>query len=221
MEVAALIFDLDGVLVDSEARWDAARRAVVAEAVGTWTEEATSAMQGMSAPEWERYLVDELGASLEPAEAGRRVVTAMADGYREDLPLLPGAVAAVRRCAEAFTLGVASSANASIVALALELAGVDGCFAARCSSEEVARGKPAPDVYVETARRLGVEPAECVAVEDSTNGLRSAHAAGMAVIATPTAAYPPAAAALALAGVVLDDGVAALTPDVVRRARAR
>lgn len=196
----AVVFDMDGVLIDSEERWDAARRAVVERRGGRWTGEATRAMQGMSAPEWEAYLHDELGLDGEdPATIGREVVAAMADGYRADLPLLPGARQAVEQLAKAFTLAVASSANRELIVLVLEVARLGQHFAAVVSSEEVAKGKPAPDVYLEAAARIGIAPGDCVAVEDSSNGLRSAHAAGMTVVAVPNRAFPPAPDALRLA----------------------
>ncbi len=212
--IDAIVFDLDGVIVDSEERWDAARRAVVAAAGRSWTDEATRAMQGMSAPEWEAYLHDELGVPAPPDEIGREVVAAMERGYRADLPLLPGAVEAVQRLAGRWRLGVASSANRVLIELVLELAGLADRFAAIVSSEEVARGKPAPDVYREAARRLDVDPARCVAIEDSSNGIRSAAAAGMAVVAVPNRAFPPAPDALALASTVVAN-LAAVTPELV------
>jgi HAD superfamily hydrolase (TIGR01509 family) len=215
----AVVLDLDGVLVDSEERWDAARRALVAERGGRWKEGATEAMLGMSAPEWSRYVRDELGVDLEPEEIDRAVVEKLTDAYRERLPLLPGAVEAVRALARRWPLGVASSSNAPVIALVLERADIADRIRAWVSSEEVARGKPAPDVYLEAARRLGVEPSRCVAVEDSTNGIRAAAAAGMAVVAVPMRAFPPAAQAVALAAVTVD-GVAEVTPEVVERAFA-
>jgi HAD superfamily hydrolase (TIGR01509 family) len=135
--------------------------------------------------------------------------------YRESLPLIDGAVDAVRRLARAFTLGVASSSNRPLIELVLEHAGIAELFAAVVSSEEVARGKPAPDVFLETARRLGFEPVGCAAVEDSSNGIRAAHAAGMRVIAIPNTHYPPAPDALALADVVVSSAHE-LSPELVR-----
>jgi HAD superfamily hydrolase (TIGR01509 family) len=201
--IEAVVFDLDGVLVDSEQVWDAARRRVVAEHGGTWKDGATRAMLGMSSPEWTRYVVDELGARLTPGEVNTAVVEAMLAGYRERLPLLPGAREAVERAARRFPLGLASSSNRPVIDLVLERMGVAGLFRATVSSEEVARGKPAPDVYREAMRRLGVSEAE--AIEDSENGIRSAHAAGLRVIAIPNPHFPPAPEALALADETLPD----------------
>jgi HAD superfamily hydrolase (TIGR01509 family) len=203
MSVAAVVFDLDGVLIDSEQVWDDARRELVAERGGTWTEDATHAMMGMSSLEWSRYMHEELGLDLEPQEISAAVVEKLEQLYRRELPLLPGAREAVRALAARWPLGLASSSNREIIDLVLELAGLSDAFAVTVSSEEVARGKPAPDVYLEAARRLDVAPEACAAVEDSTNGLRSAAAAGMIVIALPNAGFPPADDALQHASAVI------------------
>jgi len=213
----AVVLDLDGVLVDSEEAWDQARRELVAERGGEWKEGATHAMLGMSSPEWSAYVRDELGVDMAPEEISEAVVERLVAGYRRELPLLPGAVDAVRALGERWPLGLASSSNAPVIALVLEASGLDEVIRAWVSSEEVARGKPAPDVFLEAARRLGVEPARCVAVEDSSNGLRAAATAGMAVVAVPMRAFPPAPDALALAAVTVD-GIAEVTPEVVERA---
>ena len=212
----AVVFDLDGVLIDSEERWDRARRQVVAEHGGEWRDGATTAMQGMSSTEWALYLRDELGTDLPLDEIVDLVVGHLLDGYHDGLPLLPGAAAAVRRIGARWPLGLASSANRIVIDAVLASAGLTGAFAATVSSEEVARGKPAPDVYLETARRLGEPAAGCAAVEDSSNGIRSAVAAGMGVIAVPNRAFPPAPDVLDEAAAVLT-GLDELTVDVVAR----
>ena len=198
MDPAAIVFDLDGVLVDSEQLWDEVRRSVVAERGGRWTAEATSAMQGMSTPEWAAYL-GTLGAGGTPEELARVVVAAMADRYRRHVPLLPGAVEAVTALSGRWPLGLASSSPPDLIHVVLTAAGIAGRFRVTLSSEEVPRGKPAPDVYLAVAARLDAEPATSVAVEDSANGLRSAAAAGMVVVAVPNPHFPPPADALALA----------------------
>ena len=195
----AVIFDLDGVLMDSERLWNEAKEALVRDAGGHWRDEASRAMLGMSSPEWAAYLRDELGVRMEPEAISRDVVRRMEEGYRRRLPLLPGAAEAVRATAARWPLGLASSSNREIIDLVLQLAGFAGCFRVTVSSEEVARGKPAPDVYLAAARGLGVDPAGCVAIEDSGNGIRSAAAAGMAVIAVPNREYGPDEEALSLA----------------------
>ena len=215
--VDAVIFDLDGVLIDSESVWDAARRGVVADNGGTWTETATRAMQGMSSSEWSRYLHDELGVSLDPEEISRQVVERMLAAYEREVPLLPGAVQAVRRLAGRWPLGLASSSNRPVIDVVLESAGLTACFSATVSGDEVAHGKPSPDVYLAAAGKLGVEAARAAAVEDSSNGLRAGAAAGMLVIAVPNREFPPADDALALASLVVES-VGELTPQLIEKA---
>jgi HAD superfamily hydrolase (TIGR01509 family) len=195
----AVIFDLDGVLLDSEQRWNEAKEALVRESGGRWREEAPTVMMGMSSPEWSAYLRDDLGVAMDLDAISRDVVRRMEDGYRSELPLLPGAEEAVRALAARWPLGLASSSNREIIDLFLELASFGDAFRVAVSSEEVPRGKPAPDVYLEAASQLGVDAQRCVAIEDSSNGLRAAAAACMPVIAVPNPHYPPADDALALA----------------------
>jgi len=209
--IDAVVFDLDGVLLQSEEVWDAVRERYVRERGGRYDEEVQRAMMGMSAPEWSRYLHDEAGVWEDPEDINRDVVERMLEAYRHELPLLPGAEEAVRRAAAAFPLGLASSSNRTIFEEVLELAGLAECFSATVSSEEVERGKPAPDVYLEAAQRLGVAPERCAAVEDSHAGIRSARAAGMRVVAIPNAAYPPDDETLALADEVVES-LEELTP---------
>jgi HAD superfamily hydrolase (TIGR01509 family) len=216
--IEAVAFDLDGVVVDSEQVWDDVREQLVRERGGRWTESAQADMMGMSSPEWSRYLHEELGLAEQPEELNDEVVRRMLARYREELPLLEGAVEAVHRLAGTFPLAVASSSNRPLIEAVLEKAGVAELFAVVVSSEEVPRGKPAPDVYLEAARRLDVPPEDCAAIEDSSNGLRSAHAAGLRVLAIPNAHYPPAPDALALADVVLGS-LAELTVEAVRSDR--
>lgn len=211
----AVIFDLDGVLADSEQLWNQAKQELVREVGGHWREEAPREMMGMSSPEWSAYLSDQLEVPLPPDEVNRQVVARMEALYRERLPLLPGAVESVRAIAAEWPVGLASSSNREIIDLFLHESGLVDEFRVVVSSEEVERGKPAPDVYLEAARRLSVAPGACVAVEDSSNGLRAAHAAGMRVIAVPNPHYPPDSDALELASRVVD-GVDQLTPAVVR-----
>ncbi|MEV6440754.1 HAD family phosphatase [Amycolatopsis sp. NPDC051716] len=185
----AVIFDLDGVLVDSERIWDEVRRAVVAEHGGTWREEATRAQQGMSTPEWARYLVEELGAQLTPPEIATVVVKRMAARYAAEPPLIPGAVDVVRQVSARWPVAIASSSPVLLIKGFLDVTGLP--VGAAVSSEQVGAGKPAPDVYLRAAELLGVAPADCAAVEDTTNGLRSALAAKMAVYAVPNPHFPP------------------------------
>jgi HAD superfamily hydrolase (TIGR01509 family) len=211
------MFDLDGVLVDSEQLWNQAKEELVREADGRWREDAPWAMMGMSSTEWSAYMRDELGVERETDEINRDVVTRIERLYRAELPLLPGAAPTVHALSGRWPLGLASSSNREIIDLVLDLAGLADSFVATVSSEEVNRGKPAPDVYLEAARRVGVQAHRCVAIEDSSNGLRAAVAAGMTVIAVPNPHYPPDEDALALAAASVDS-LRDLTPDLVERA---
>jgi HAD superfamily hydrolase (TIGR01509 family) len=202
------------VIIDSEHVWDEARQQLAEERGGRWHAEASHDMMGMSSPEWSRYMRDTIGLSEEPEEISAEVVRRLEEIYRRSLPLLPGAVQAVRALAERWPLGLASSSNRELIDLVLEESGLAPLFAATVSSEEVERGKPAPDVYFEAAQRLGVPPEACVAVEDSGAGIRSAHAAGMRIVAVPNPDYPPPEDALALADACVET-VAEVTPELV------
>ncbi len=214
----AVVFDLDGVLLDSEQLWTESKQDLVRESGGRWRADAPTAMMGMSSREWSRYMRDELGVDMDVDEINRDVVRRMKERYRERLPLLPGAVEAVRTLGRRWPLGLASSANREIIDFALDAAGLADEFSATVSSEEVQRGKPAPDVYLEAAHRLAVQADRCVAIEDSSNGMRSAAAAGMAVLAVPNQHYPPDDDSLALAGARVDTLVE-VTPELVERLR--
>jgi HAD superfamily hydrolase (TIGR01509 family) len=215
--IEGVVFDLDGVLLQSEEVWDAVRERYVRKRGGRYDADVQRAMMGMSAPEWSRFLHEDACVPEEPEAINRDVVELMLEAYRRELPLVPGAVEAVRRVAEAFPLALASSSNRAIFEEALELAGLAECFRATVSSEEVERGKPAPDVYLEAARRLGVAPGSCAAVEDSHAGIRSAKSAGMRVVAIPNASYPPDDEALALADLTLES-LDELTPERIEGA---
>jgi HAD superfamily hydrolase (TIGR01509 family) len=210
----AVVFDCDGVLIDSEPVWERVRRKFVADHGGRWAKDAQDRMMGMSTAEWSAYMSEDFGLRLSPRQVADQVIEAMAAEYQTHLPLLPGAVDAVRALSAHWPLAVASSAPRSLIEAVLDAAALRDAFRAAVSSEEVARGKPAPDVYLEAANRLGITPATCVAVEDSSNGLRAASAAGMTVIAVPRPEYPPADDALQKARLVLDS-LTSLTPAAI------
>jgi HAD superfamily hydrolase (TIGR01509 family) len=212
--IAAVVFDMDGVIVDSEQVWDDVREQYVRETGGTYGESATRDMMGMSSVEWSSYMAESLGVPGTPEEINAAIVERMLARYGEAPPLIPGAVEAVRRCAARWPLAVASSSNPELIEVVLDAAGLHDAIPIVVSSQEVPRGKPAPDVYLEAARRLGVDPHACAAVEDSHNGIRSAKAAGMRVVAIPNPHFPPDEEALAQADVVLRS-VAELTPEVI------
>ena len=212
--IEAVVFDLDGLLIETEEVWDEVREALAHEQGGRWSESAQRDMMGMSSTEWSRYMHETVGLVQAPEEINDLVVERMAERYRSQLPLLPGAVEAVERIAACWPLGVASSSNRVLIDLVLELSGLAPRFRATVSSEEVPRGKPAPDVYLEAARRVGVQPTHAAAVEDSSAGICSASAAGMRVVAIPNRSFPPGEGALEVADVVLES-LAELTPEAI------
>jgi HAD superfamily hydrolase (TIGR01509 family) len=192
------------VLIVSETVWGSVREQVTRESGGRWHDRAQQEMMGMSSQEWSRYMRDSLGVPMEPDAISDLVVERLRERYEQAVPVLPHAVETVRALAETWPLGLASSSNRPLIDLVLELTGLADCFRVTVSSEEVGRGKPAPDVYLEAARRLDVDPSASAAVEDATNGIRSAHAAGMTVVVVPHPDFPPAPDALELADVVID-----------------
>jgi HAD superfamily hydrolase (TIGR01509 family) len=212
--IEAVVFDMDGVLIESEEIWDAVREAYARERGGRYDADIQRAMMGMSSPEWSRYLHETAGVPDAPEEINAEVVRRLLESYRAHLPLMPGAVDAVKRLAEHHPLAVASSSNRPLIDAVLELAGLAQYFKATVSSEEVPRGKPAPDVYLEAARRLGVASERCAAVEDSHGGIRAAKAARMFTIAFPNPTYPPDEESLAQADVVIRS-LDELTPELV------
>jgi HAD superfamily hydrolase (TIGR01509 family) len=212
--IRAVVFDLDGVIIDSEEVWEEVRRGYVAEYGRRFRPDSQDRMMGMSTPEWSRHLADEVGVPRTPEQVAADVLGRMAERYRSRLPLIPGSVAAVRRLGERFPLALASSSARILIDQVLATAGLTDAFAVTLSTEEVPRGKPAPDVYLAAADKLGFDPAECAAVEDSSNGLRSAAAAGLAVVAVPHGVYPPAPDALASASLVVPS-IDRLTADAV------
>jgi HAD superfamily hydrolase (TIGR01509 family) len=213
--INAVVFDLDGVLIRTEELWDEVRAGLARDRGGRYGPEEQRAMMGMSSPEWSRFMHEQVGLQESPDEIAAEVIERMAQRYRDELPLIDGAVDAVERLGARWPLGVASSSNRPLIDLVLELSGLARFFRATVSSEEVARGKPAPDVYLQACLRLGVAPAQAAAVEDSHAGIGSAKAAGMRVIAIPNPSFPPGDDALAKADLVLAS-LAALTVEAVQ-----
>jgi HAD superfamily hydrolase (TIGR01509 family) len=212
--IEGVVFDLDGVLVDSEPVWEQVRRQVVAEHGGHWAADAQQRLMGMSTGEWARYLSQDLGVGLPPETVAGLVIESMAARYTDHLPLMPGAVEAVTRLAARWPLGLASSSPPSLIETVLDTASLRSSFQTTMSTEQVSHGKPAPDIYLAVAARLGRQPERCAAVEDSSNGLRSAAAAGLHVIAIPHPKYPAAPDALEKASVVLTS-LTELTPTTI------
>lgn len=215
------MFDMDGVLVETESLWDEVRHGLVRDWGGAYPQGTARAIMGMSSTEWSAYLERELGVPRPAREISAEVVRRLRIRFAEELPVIPGAVEAVHALSEAgFAIGLASSSNRELIDDMLERTGLAATIRVSVSSEEVARGKPAPDVYLAATAALGCTPPTCVAVEDSSNGLRAAHAAGLRVIAVPNRDFPPAAEAVALADAVVTT-TAEVTPELVTSLASR
>lgn len=190
--IEAILFDLDGVIVDSEPWWHAVRVEWAATLGRTWTKADSRACMGRNSRDWAVIMRERLVLDLTTQEIERAIVDALVQKYaREPVPRVPGAVEAVRRIAGALPSAIASSAHPAVIRAALDAVGLAGCFRAVVSSDDVAVGKPAPDVYLEAARRLGVPAGNCLVVEDSLNGVLAGHAAGMTVVLIPNTSVAP------------------------------
>jgi HAD superfamily hydrolase (TIGR01509 family) len=216
--IAAVVFDLDGVLIDSEETWSRVRGEVVARHGGQWTEADQRNVMGDNSRQWSAYIKRTWNVPLSEEEIFREVLATMIAAYERELPVLPGAREAVAELGAHYPLAVASSSPRELIGVALRVAGFDSAFRATVSSDQVSHGKPAPDVYLLAAQRLGTPARECAAIEDSANGIRAAVAAGMATIAIPNRAFPPPDDVLAQAHVVLPS-LRELTPELVESLR--
>jgi HAD superfamily hydrolase (TIGR01509 family) len=201
----AVIFDLDGVIVDSEIWWHEVRVAWARARGLEWDAADSAAVMGANSAGWARIMRQRkaLAEAAEPAIL-RAVVDGVVGRYAaEGAPRIEGAVEAVRAIAAAWPVAVASSAHREVIDAALAASGLAPLIGVVVSSDEVPHGKPAPDVYLAAAARLGLAPRDCLVVEDSINGVRAARAAGMPVVLVPNASVPPAPGAAELATLVL------------------
>lgn len=201
--IEAVIFDMDGLLVDSEPVWDQARRAMAAQAGKDWNQDDHRACMGVSTLEWASYMIRRLELSLAPQEVADAIIARMVEMYRERIPFLPGALEAVDLAVRHYPAAVASGSPPRLIDVVVNSPALRGKFRVVVDSDGLPAGKPAPDVYLETARRLGIAPERCVCLEDSANGILAGKRAGMAVIAVPDPRFSPARQALEQADVVL------------------
>ena len=199
----AVIFDMDGLLVDSEPKWDEARAALAAKLGKPWNKDDHQAVMGLSTEAWARYMRDRWDIDMTLTDIVADIIGRMRAYYREQIPFRAGAVATVRLAAATYKVALASGSERSLIDIVVASPELSGCFEVVVSSDEVARGKPEPDVYLAAAERLGVTPARCVCVEDATNGILAGLNAGMKVIAVPDKAFPVAADVLSRADRVL------------------
>lgn len=219
MSIDTIVFDLDGVLIDTEQVWSDVRREFAATHGGHWTQDIDAPkVMGANSMEWAATMRENNGVDLPVEVIYRGIVDGVKAHYDRQLVVMPGAPEAIAALAREYRLGVASSSPVELIEYGLELAGLRRHFAEVISSDAVAAGKPQPDVYLEACRRLDALPARAAGVEDSSNGLRAVHAAGMAVIAVPHPGFPASAEAMGLADLVLSS-LADLTPAVVATLR--
>jgi len=205
---------MDGVIVDSEPLWVRARKELVRQANGQWIPEAETAMLGISSDEWSAYMRDHLALNMTAEQIREDVIRRMVELYRKGVPLITGAREAIEAIGRRWRVGVASGSDRVLLDTVLTSSGLAGHFAATVSGEDVAEGKPSPQIYQEACRRLGANPCACVAIEDSGSGIASALAAGMKVIAVPRPGFVPDDEILGRATAVLPD-LTDLNPDVV------
>ena len=201
--IEAVIFDMDGLLVDSEPVWNKARQAMAAEAGKDWTLEDHKAVMGVSTQRWADYMIRRLELTLSPQAVEARMVARMAEMYRAGIPYFPGAVEAVHLAASHFPTALASGSHRALIDIVTADAAMRGKFQVILSSDEIGTSKPAPDVYLVAAQRLGVRPENCVCLEDSGNGILAGVRAGMKVIAVPDPRFPPTPETLSQARRVL------------------
>jgi len=216
ISIQAVLFDLDGVLIDSEPIWERIRRDFAERLGGTWTNEIQQRMMGVRTADWSRALSEIVGGKVPPESAAEQVIAALAEAYLHEPPVILGAADAVRALAGEVRLGLVSGSPIVLIRLVLHELDLADCFEVAMSGDDVPRGKPHPDPYLELARRMAVAPNLCAAVEDSGNGITSAAAAGAHVIAIPRGDHRPDVETLRLAKAVLPS-IKELTPELVRR----
>jgi HAD superfamily hydrolase (TIGR01509 family) len=203
--IEAVIFDMDGLLVDSEPVWFEARQELFARFGKQWTEHDQAGLMGVSTSTWVDYVWKRLEGAMTREEVLETIVGIMAASYeRGDVPLLPGAGDALDYCIPRYRVGLASGSPRVLIDAALTGADWHRCFEVVVSSDECAHGKPAPDVYLEALRRLHVSPERAVVVEDSSAGVRAGKAANVRVVAIPRAYTAPDDPAIELADARID-----------------
>ena len=201
--IKAVIFDMDGILIDSEPYWNEARRIMAAGAGIEWNSDDHKAVMGVSTTQWVSYMTSRLKLDMAPAEVEAHIVGQMESLYQERIPYLPGAREAVALASDNYPTGLASGSPRILVDAVTNDDAMRGRFREIISSDEVANGKPAPDVYLEACRRLGCSPEHCICIEDSGSGIQAGKKAGMKVIAVPDSRFAPAKDKLDLADIVL------------------
>ena len=222
--IDAVVFDMDGVLIDSEALWGEVREEFASEHGLVWRPEDQESIMGFNTAMWSRVMVERLGLrerlGMDEAGVAREIERRLLDKYRRNLPQRLGAVAAVRLAATRHKVALATGSSREVASHVIDAIGLGGVFLACTFGDDVAVGKPAPDIYLNVLAKIGTAPGQAVGVEDSANGIRSLRAAGMAVIAAPGPQFPLSAEVLALADARIDD-MRDFTLETVARAAGR
>lgn len=201
--IEAIIFDMDGLLIDSEPCWDEARRIMAATAGVAWNKDDHKAVMGVSTNEWVEYMIKRLALDMPAAEVEETIIATMRDLYNERIPFLPGAEQAVTLAAKSYPLGLASGSPQRLIDTVTGSPSLRDKFRVILSGDQFLHGKPAPDIYLAAARALGVKPEHCVCLEDSGNGILAGANAGMKVIAVPDKRFMPSKEKLKRADVIL------------------
>ncbi|MCK6580249.1 MAG: HAD family phosphatase [Anaerolineae bacterium] len=203
MPIDAVIFDMDGVLVDSEQYWWEARVEFAAERGLQWTMEFQRLAMGRSTVEWAQVMQERLHLDMALEAIMDDVIGRVSGKLSTRFPALPGALEAVHTAAQGYPVALASGSPTRVIQSVMAITGLDRIFQTVVYGDDMAHGKPAPDIYFETARRLGVDPAHCLGIEDSGNGVRALHAAGMKIVAVPSPGFALSEEVLALADLAL------------------
>ena len=220
MPIEAVIFDMDGVLVDSEVYWDKSRVEFARDRGKTWTDDYQRLAMGRSTVGWATVMREklQLDESIDDiiAEMKGRVIAR----YERRMPTRPDAIESVHRMKQHFRVGLASGSPTEIIKSVLRITGLDQVFEVMIYGDDIPRGKPAPDIYLEAMAQLGVLPHVTVGIEDSANGLRSLKAAGMAAVAAPSPDFPLPPEILELADARIDT-LEAFDLSLIRRIEQR
>jgi HAD superfamily hydrolase (TIGR01509 family) len=207
MPIDAVVFDMDGILVDSEVYWRECREAFARDRGLIWTAEDQHHAMGRNTLEWAQVMRERLKLDLSPEAIAEEMIQRVQARYEARLPLLPGALEAVHAVAGRYRMALASGSPPPIIRFVIDRAELQDVFEAVIYGEEMSHGKPAPDIYLETLRQLDLPPSQAVGIEDSANGVRALKAAGMIAVAVPSPGFSLPDDVLALADRVLDSMV--------------
>ena len=188
--IEAVIFDMDGVLVDSEVYWAKSREEFAQDMGKVWTDDDQRLAMGQSTIGWAKVMKERLQPEMTVDEIIIDMKKRVIAHYEERMPTRPGALEAVKLASKHYRVGLASGSPTEIIKSVLSLTGLDQIFEIMIYGDDIPNGKPAPDIYIEAMKQLGVNPAVTIGIEDSANGIRALKAAGMYAIAAPSPGFP-------------------------------